>query len=400
MLSSGYDYKELSVLYVDDETQALKYFVRGFSPDFDIETAANAGEAWSLIQDHGDRIGVLVTDQRMPGLSGTDLMRQVQREYPHIVRILVTGYSDLDAAVQAVNAGGVFRYISKPWDSREFRGILLRAMEFAIAQRDRNRLLQEKLYVLQRIGMMDRVRGLAVLAAALQGRLRNPLTALAAYLEQAWTHCLSQGAPLNTVRFDADLRDWNRTALAHMLSCVQQVTQDVSELKLKEEWGVASELAGRAVDASAATGVTVKLDASDCVASMPAIPPLFLRMLGSLIRAADYLNGGTSTIHVRVAEQGRDAVSMQVASEGDPWTPSALTRCFSAAFLHVSTPPEPACDLLSAFLVAQHHEGTLRILPNARTFELTFRQNSLPSQVASGTEWIDEFLENLQEWEP
>ena len=124
-MSSGFDYRKFFVMYVDDETQSLKYFRKSFDKDFRIVTAENTNAALEILASQGQEIGVLITDQRMPGALGTELLTQTKQLYPEITRILATAYSDLDTAVEAVNEGGAFRYLTKPWNMDELKGCLL-----------------------------------------------------------------------------------------------------------------------------------------------------------------------------------------------------------------------------------------------------------------------------------
>ena len=111
-----YDYKKFAILYVDDEEKSLKYFERAFGDDFRVFTASNAQDGFKLLQKHADEIGLLLTDQRMPGEKGVWLLERARQLRPRILRILVTAYSDLDAAIAAVNSGAIYKYVSKPWD--------------------------------------------------------------------------------------------------------------------------------------------------------------------------------------------------------------------------------------------------------------------------------------------
>src|SRR5436190_22712507 len=128
-MASAYDYQKYAVLYVDDEVQSLKYFEKAYSKEFRVLTAASVDDALDLLRLDGDHIGVIITDQRMPGRTGTDLLSQVRQTHPRIVRMLTTAYSDIDSAIEAVNSGAIYKYIVKPWVVRELRGTLLRAME-------------------------------------------------------------------------------------------------------------------------------------------------------------------------------------------------------------------------------------------------------------------------------
>ena len=115
-MQSVYDYKKYAVLYVDDEEKSLKYFTRAFEDQFRIYTAANAQDGLKLLEQHKDDIGLLMTDQRMPGEKGVWLLEKTRQLQPRMVRILATAYSDMDAAIAAVNTGSIYKYVTKPWD--------------------------------------------------------------------------------------------------------------------------------------------------------------------------------------------------------------------------------------------------------------------------------------------
>jgi two-component system response regulator PhcR len=118
-----------TILYVDDEEMARKYFARSIGADYEVLTAADADTAIKLLQDKDNQIGILVTDYRMPGRDGGDLLRQVAREFPNVIRILVTAYADREVLLDTVNSGEVFRIIEKPLDFDEVKQTLLRACE-------------------------------------------------------------------------------------------------------------------------------------------------------------------------------------------------------------------------------------------------------------------------------
>src|SRR5712691_10295864 len=100
-----YDYKKFAILYVDDEEKSLKYFTRAFEDQFRIFTAVNATEGFKLLEEHKDDIGLLMTDQRMPGEKGVWLLERARQLKPQIIRILATAFADMDAAIAAVNTG-------------------------------------------------------------------------------------------------------------------------------------------------------------------------------------------------------------------------------------------------------------------------------------------------------
>jgi response regulator RpfG family c-di-GMP phosphodiesterase len=110
------------VLLVDDEPEILYSLVGLLRREFQLHTAENAKQALEILQQHP--VHVIMTDQRMPEMTGAELLGRARTEYPSAVRILFTGYADIKAVIDAVNSGGLFRYITKPWDPDELIEVL------------------------------------------------------------------------------------------------------------------------------------------------------------------------------------------------------------------------------------------------------------------------------------
>lgn len=115
------------VLYVDDEALAGKYFARAVGAQYEVLLAQSCDEALAILREH-DRIAVLLTDFRMPGRDGGDLLQQVAQDYPRIVRILVTAYTDIDVLQQKIHNGAVFRILEKPLRPAAVRETLQEAL--------------------------------------------------------------------------------------------------------------------------------------------------------------------------------------------------------------------------------------------------------------------------------
>lgn len=105
-----------TVLFVDDEPMACKWFARSFGDEFSIVTAGSVDEAEVMLRERAGDLAVLVTDYRMPARNGLELLRHVQREHRHIVRLLATAFAEKEVAVAAINEGQVFRMLEKPLD--------------------------------------------------------------------------------------------------------------------------------------------------------------------------------------------------------------------------------------------------------------------------------------------
>src|SRR5215467_6032863 len=199
-MDNFYDYKKFAVLYVDDEEKSLKYFVRAFQDQFRILTAANAADGLKLLEEHKDDIGLLMTDQRMPGEKGVWLLERARQLRPRIIRVLATAYADMDAAIAAVNTGAIYKYVSKPWDPPQLEATLKRGLEFFIVQRERDQLLTEKMSVLHNMMIADRLVSLGLLAAGLSHHIRNSLVAVKTFLDLAPAKLEEERLDLNGLR--------------------------------------------------------------------------------------------------------------------------------------------------------------------------------------------------------
>jgi len=109
----------ISVLYVDDEENNLIAFKASFRRHFKVFTALSADEGIKILRDND--IHVLITDQRMPGILGTDFLAQAVKEFPDQIRILLTGFSDIEAIKDAINRGQIYHYLQKPWNDEALK---------------------------------------------------------------------------------------------------------------------------------------------------------------------------------------------------------------------------------------------------------------------------------------
>jgi two-component system response regulator AtoC len=132
------DVKRYPILVVDDEQDNLDAFRFNFRKTFDILTATSGAEALQILADK--EAAVVVTDQRMPKMTGVELLREVRVRQPETVGIILTAFTDVDVLIEAINLGQVYRYITKPWDAKEVRGVLQYAIERFHLQRENRRL--------------------------------------------------------------------------------------------------------------------------------------------------------------------------------------------------------------------------------------------------------------------
>lgn len=119
--------KKINILFIDDEENNLISFKAVFRLKYLVFTAIDAVEAMKILDTQP--IEIIITDQRMPNMTGTEFLEKVLEKYPEPMRILLTGYSDVSALIEAVNKGKIFHYLAKPWNEEELEATILRAYE-------------------------------------------------------------------------------------------------------------------------------------------------------------------------------------------------------------------------------------------------------------------------------
>src|ERR1019366_1898497 len=147
--------------------------------------APNAEEGFRILKENQDKTAVLMTDQRMPGEKGIQLLEKARQLRPRILRILVTAYSDLETAIESVNTGAIYKYVTKPWDIPQLEITLKRGIEFFIVQNERDQLLREKMSTLYNVMLTDRILSLGILATGLSHHIRNSMVAVKTFLDLA-----------------------------------------------------------------------------------------------------------------------------------------------------------------------------------------------------------------------
>jgi len=126
------------ILYVDDEEHNLISFAATFRKDYQIHTATNGNDALEIMRNND--VQLVITDQRMPEMTGIQLLEKLTPEFPDSIRMILTGFSDIEVIIEAINSGRVFRYITKPWDENELRMTIENARQLFELQ-SRNRAL-------------------------------------------------------------------------------------------------------------------------------------------------------------------------------------------------------------------------------------------------------------------
>lgn len=364
---------DYAILYVDDEEMALKYFRRFVGREFTVHTAVSVDEALEILAREGEAIGVLITDQRMPGQSGVDLLKKVRLRWPNIVRLLTTAYADLEDAIEAVNRGEIFRYLTKPWDTQTLRTEMRQAMEMFRLRHERAALMREKMSVWQRLVQLGRLRDLVVMARSLQG-LRDGDHAVVAYLEEHLT--ANDTAMTDAARLDL----WGVTEaeIGRSLTVVAEIREAVDQLSAVAATSAEPLSMQEFAERAAPQGLDIAFDGKGlpevCVEAS-AIDPL-----------------SRALVSVTAAEGDGRCVSAVAAEDGVAlsWTQAASAEAFESS------------ALLIVYLIAYHHGGRLTCESgdDRRTYRMV-----LPSQPRRDVHaplepgWLESLLVRLEGWE-
>jgi response regulator RpfG family c-di-GMP phosphodiesterase len=136
------DEKTINVLYIDDEVNNITSFKAAFRRLFNIFTAESAEEGRKIVEE--EDIHVILSDQRMPKTTGIEFFQSILDVYPDPIRVLITGYTDINAVIDAINLGQVYKYLTKPWNEDEVKNAINVSYE-VYDLRKKNKELTQKL---------------------------------------------------------------------------------------------------------------------------------------------------------------------------------------------------------------------------------------------------------------
>jgi two-component system probable response regulator PhcQ len=365
-----YDYKKFAVLYVDDEEMSLKYFTRAFQNQFQILTAASANEGYRILEKQCDKIALIMTDQRMPGEQGVQFLGRARQLHPQAIRILTTAYSDVEVAIDAVNSGAIYKYISKPWEVPDLEITLKRALEFFMVQRERDFLLREKLSALHRMMITDRVLSLGIVAARLDRYTRNSLVAMRAFLDLVPDRLLEQKLDLEEIRnpnYWTDFYAHARTQLRRVADLLHDLVgaPDGNPVRLDP------------VDLKVTLGKTlVKFGAKlaqggiTLANQLPSgLPPVTVegerfQKLWELLLEDEIINlspGNHIVLGAHHRTGAEDVVEIEVTDNGPGLPRDALRAVFDPFFARADKYQQFGVHLMACYLIAYHHGGTVDV---------------------------------------
>ena len=204
--------KKPKLLVVDDEPDNLDLLYRTFRRDFQVSKAESGIHALEILEQEGE-FAVIISDQRMPEMKGTEFLKKTLPQFPDTVRIILTGFTDIEDLVEAINSGQVYKYITKPWDPHELRGVVDRALEtYALLKQRTDELTysQAQVSLLQAlIEMAQQSHSQKDVLATIAERLSHAFSADACTVQQVDGDALGSfgSYPQDTVRADTIASD-------------------------------------------------------------------------------------------------------------------------------------------------------------------------------------------------
>jgi two-component system probable response regulator PhcQ len=367
-----YDYKRFTVLYVDDEEKSLKYFTRAFQDQLRILTATNAQDGLKLLEEHKDEIGLLMTDQRMPGEKGVWLLEKARQLRPRIIRILATAYADMDAAIAAVNTGAIYKYVTKPWDPPQLENTLKRGLEFFMVQRERDQLLREKMSVLHNMMIADRIVSLGLLAAGLSHHIRNALVAVKTFLDLAPAKMEEEKMDLERLRNPDFWKEYYQNVQGQ-IEKINNMLKDLWTASEKPvfEFGDRVHLHEVVADTvlrlkAGFTAKRIEVD-NQVPVSLPMLnvdKPKFCRLFELLLKdeMASLPAGSRVTLSATLlngARADKQEVQVQVSDNGPGLPKEALRLVFDPFMVRSDSPAEYGIHLMACYFIVHHHGGRI-----------------------------------------
>ena len=414
-MESFYDYKKFYIMYVDDEEKSIKYFREIFDDKFNILTAFNAEEGLRIFRENADKIGILMTDQRMPGEKGIQLLEKARQLKPRVIRILATAYSDMETAIESVNTGAIYKYVTKPWDIPQLEVTLKRGMEFFIVQSERDHLLREKISTLYNVMLTDRILSLGILATGLSHHIRNSMVAVKTFLDLAPQKMKEENLDFEQLRNPNFWRDYYQKVQVQMDKVVNLLS-DLWESTGKSSADFSDKVKLNEVVQKALVQVKPDLDKKRInvenliSADLPELKvdqKKFSRLFEMLLReeAASLSQDGKVKFTAAAigGKEGPAEIQIELEDNGPGIPEDALRSIFDPFFVRSGNPQEFGIYLMSCFFIIYHHGGRISaksLAGNGNLLTLTFPLDPQVKNLAiEEKDFISKILINESLWE-
>tara|TARA_R110000850_G_scaffold8950_11_gene32963 strand:+ start:6758 stop:7999 length:1242 start_codon:yes stop_codon:yes gene_type:complete len=358
-------FTDFGILYVDDEEKSLKYFQAIFEDIAPIYVASSPEEGFRIFSENHDRIGLVLSDKKMPNESGLDFLQRVREVNPDPLRFLVTAYADLDVAVEALNNGLLYSYLSKPWDPDDLEQRLVEAMRHFCLTRERERLIQEKAEAFEQLMMADKAASIGILSAGLNHHLRNALTVMRTFYDMLPYQLKEElGREPKDSSFWGDYYDEVGGQINRMTSMLSNLAEGARTSFLNVEEGIdVAEVfrqAGEMVIGDSSQ-IEVAYSVEEGLPLISGDGQKIGQMARLLFQEAKSALVDEGHVEVRITTyQGGDQLRIVFVDNGEPISDEDMKHLFDPFFVRPERPEDLGTNLMACYLTAYHHGGSIR----------------------------------------
>jgi two-component system probable response regulator PhcQ len=330
-----------------------------------------------------------------------------------MIRVLVTAYADMDAAIAAVNNGAIYKYVTKPWDPPQLEQTLKRGLEYFMVRLERDQLLTEKMSVIRNMMIADRIVSLGLLAAGLSHHIRNSLVAVKTFLDLAPVKMAEEKSAMKGLRNPDFWKEYHQN--------VQSQIEKINGL-LKDLWTASGtpsfhftdkvfmhEAISAALksfeDQFAARRIQVDNQIPDSLPALQADKPKFYRLFELLLKdeLASLPAGSRVTLTAELQKSdAKPEILVRISDNGPGLPQEALRVVFDPFVVRSDTPSEYGIHLMACFFIVYHHGGRIdaKSQPGrGTTFTISLPLNPEHAATPSEQEFLQKVLLNEELWE-
>lgn len=317
-----------TILCVDDEIDNVEALERLFRRKYNVLKAISGAEALSVLDQHRGPVSLILTDQRMPGMTGAEFLEKTLASHPESVRMLLTGYTDLESVISAVNKGQIYRYLTKPWDPVDLSNTVDRAVERYELGQELKKKNHELAAALEELRTLDTAKSNFMIL--INHELKTPLTSVLNFTALLAESKLDEEQQLFTDRIQKSAERLKTLVDDVLLIVKAEMGQLKPDLRPTSIKNVASELPVPLLEQARTRGISFResLHAS----TVNADPSQIRQVLHRLLHNAVKFGSESSEIHIESKPFGTQ-LEVSVTNKGSPISDAVIDKIFRPFFI-------------------------------------------------------------------
>ena len=307
-----------SILCVDDEKDNLEALERIFRTDFNVLKANSGAEALEVLSKNKD-VALILSDQRMPEMTGSEFLKQSIKTHPHTIRMLLTGYTDIESVIDAINSGEIYKYLTKPWDPVDLENTIKKGVERYQLNSELKLKNQELVNALEELKTLDNSKTNFMLL--INHELKTPLTVISSFLELLKESKLDDEQSLFTKKIESSsdrLKKLINDVLELLKADLGQVPVNINKIDIKK---IASNL-----ESSAPKDLSLKINIDESL-SVKSDSAIISKVLTELCNNA--LKFSSDKKAEFFASKNNDSISLGLKNTGSQIKPEMIKKILS-----------------------------------------------------------------------